>query len=132
MEAVKVCLDTNAYSRLMRGHEPLKILLESVDEIMVPATVLGELYAGFELGSRREANCKQLALFMSQPGVERLFVDNGVAERYGAIIKHLIKSGTPISTNDIWIAAAAMECGARLVSYDAHFALIPGLLVLTP
>ena len=129
---MKVCLDTNAYSRLMLGHEPLKILLESVDEIIMSATVLGELYAGFELGSRREANRKQLAIFMNQPGVERLAIDNGVAERYGVLIKHLTKAGTPIPTNDIWIAAAAMESGARLVSYDEHFAKIPGLLVLAP
>ena len=38
-------LDTNAYSRLMLGHPPLKYLLESVDAILVPATVLGELHA---------------------------------------------------------------------------------------
>lgn len=116
----------------MLGHEPLKILLESVDEIMMPATLLGELYAGFELGSRREANRKQLAIFMSQPGVERLAIDNGVAERYGVLIKHLTKAGTPIPTNDIWIAAAAMESGARLISYDDHFEKIPGLLILAP
>jgi predicted nucleic acid-binding protein len=31
-----------------------------------------------------------------------------------------------------WIAAAAMETGSRLVTYDAHFAHIPGLLVVAP
>jgi tRNA(fMet)-specific endonuclease VapC len=129
---VKICLDTNAYSRLMLGHDPLKILLESVDEIMMSATVLGELYAGFELGTRREANLKQLTQFMSQPGVERLAIDQGTAERYGVLIRDLTKAGTPIPTNDIWIAASAMECGARLISYDTHFKLIPGLLVLAP
>ncbi len=129
---MKVCLDTNAYSRLMLGHVPLKDLLESVDEILVPVTVLGELYAGFELGSRRQANCEQLAMFLSQPGVDRAVVDDGVAERYGSLVSQLSRAGTPIPTNDIWIAAAAMECGARLVSYDAHFASVPGLLVLAP
>lgn len=129
---MKVCLDTNAYSRLMLGHVPLKDLLESVDEILVPATVLGELHAGFELGSRRQANRVQLATFLSQPGVDRLAVDDGVAERYGSLVSQLSRAGTPIPTNDIWIAAAAMECGARLVSYDAHFTSVPGLLVLAP
>jgi len=129
---MKVCLDTNAYSRLMLGHVPLKDLLESVDEILVPVTVLGELYAGFELGSRRQANCEQLAMFLSQPGVDSAVVDDGVAERYGSLVSQLSRAGTPIPTNDIWIAAAAMECGARLVSYDAHFASVPGLLVLAP
>ena len=129
---MKVCLDTNAYSRLMRGHVPLKDLLESVDEILVPATVLGELHAGFELGSRRQSNRAQLDAFLGQPGVRHLIVDDGVAERYGSLVSQLSRAGTPIPTNDIWIAAAAMECGARLVSYDSHFASIPGLLVLAP
>ncbi len=129
---MKVCIDTDAYSRLMLGHAPLKDLLESADEILVPATVLGELHAGFELGSRRQANREQLAAFLSQPGVDRADVDDGVAERYGSLVNQLSKAGTPIPTNDIWIAAAAMESGARLVSYDAHFASVPGLLVLAP
>jgi tRNA(fMet)-specific endonuclease VapC len=129
---MKVCLDTNAYSRLMLGHAPLKNLLESVDEILVPATVLGELHAGFELGSRRQANCEKLSAFLRLPGVVLLVVDEGVAERYGSLVSQLSRAGTPIPTNDIWIAAAAMECGARLVTYDAHFGAVPGLLVLAP
>ena len=129
---MKVCLDTNAYSRLMLGHAPLKDLLESVDEVLVPATVLGELHAGFERGSRRQANLEQLAAFLNQPGVDSLVVDDGVAERYGQLVSQLLQAGTPLPTNDIWIAASAMECGARLVTYDAHFASVPGLLVLAP
>lgn len=129
---MKVCIDTNAYSRLMMGHAPLKDLLESVDAILVPATVLGELYAGFERGSCRHANREQLAFFLSQPGVDLAVVDDGVADRYGSLVGQLLRAGTPIPTNDIWIAAATMECGARLVSYDAHFAHVPGLLVLDP
>ena len=129
---MKICLDTNAYSRLMLGHAPLKNLLESVDEILVPATVLGELHAGFELGSRRQANCEKLSAFLKQPGVACLAIDEGVAERYGSLVSQLSRAGTPIPTNDIWIASAAMECGARLVTYDAHFGAVPGLIVLAP
>ena len=129
---MKVCLDTNAYSRLMLGHPPLQNLLESADEILLPTTVIGELHAGFERGSRRQENRQRLASFLNQPGVESLFIDNGVAERYGYLVCQLLQAGTPIPTNDIWIAAAAMECGARLITYDAHFAAVPGLLVLAP
>lgn len=129
---MKICLDTNAYSRFMLGHPPLQDLLEAADDIFLPATVLGELYAGFELGSRREANRKLLAAFLNQPDVERIAIDEGVAERYGMLIFHLSRAGTPLPTNDVWIAAAAMECGARLISYDAHFAAIPGLLTIAP
>ena len=129
---MRLCLDTNAYCRLMSGHAPLTQLLESADEILVPATVLGELHAGFELGLRREANRRQLAEFLAMPGVETTAVTAGVAERYGILVRQLTRQGTPIPTNDIWIAAAVLETGARLVTYDAHFENVPGIVVLRP
>ena len=49
------------------------------------------------------------------------------ADRFGRIATALREKGTPIPTNDIWIAAQAMEAGADLVSSDAHFGLVEGL-----
>jgi tRNA(fMet)-specific endonuclease VapC len=66
------------------------------------------------------------------PGVQLVTVDAFVADRYGILVKILRKMGTPIPTNDIWIAAAALETGSRLVTYDSHFDCIPGLLVIAP
>ena len=129
---MKVCLDTNAYSRLMGGHVPLTQLLESCEEVLLPATVLGELHAGFELGTRRETNRRQLGEFLALPGVETIPVTTDIAERYGILISQLTGQGTPIPTNDIWIAAAALETGSRLVTYDSHFKHIHGLIVLCP
>ena len=129
---MRVCLDTNAYSRLMGGHAPLAQLLETVEEVLVPATVLGELYAGFEMGSKREANRRQLHEFLCLPGVAAITVTDDVAERYGMIVSQLSRQGTPIPTNDIWIAATALESGTRLVTYDAHFEQVPGMVVLSP
>ncbi|MFQ5810117.1 MAG: PIN domain-containing protein, partial [Armatimonadota bacterium] len=59
-------------------------------------------------------------------------VTHSIAERYGVLVKQLKEQGTPIPTNDIWIAATALETGTRLVSYDAHFNNVPGLIVLSP
>jgi predicted nucleic acid-binding protein len=129
---MRVCLDTNAYSRLMGGHVPLTQLLESCEEVLLSATVLGELHAGFELGARRETNRRQLGEFLALPGVETIPVTTDIAERYGILISQLTRQGTPISTNDIWIAAAALETGSRLVTYDSHFRHVPGLIVLGP
>jgi predicted nucleic acid-binding protein len=116
----------------MGGHAPLTQLLESAEEVLVPATVLGELYAGFEMGSRREVNRQELTEFLTLPGVEMTAVTADIAERYGILVGQLARQGTPIPTNDIWIAATALETGARLVTYDSHFGNIPGLIVLTP
>ncbi len=129
---MRVCLDTNAYCRLMSGHSPLVELLEQADEVWIPATVLGELHAGFEIGSRRETNRGQLSEFLKCFGVEPMSITPDMAERYGILVKQLSDAGTPIPTNDIWIVAAAQETGCRLVTYDAHFTKIMGLIVLAP
>jgi|APSaa5957512622_1039677.scaffolds.fasta_scaffold62915_2 predicted nucleic acid-binding protein len=42
------------------------------------------------------------------------------------------QQGTPISTNDLWIATTALELGAPLVSYDAPFQHVPDLILITP
>jgi tRNA(fMet)-specific endonuclease VapC len=116
----------------MGGHAPLTQLLEASEEVLMPATVLGELHAGFELGTRRDANRRQLSEFLALPGVDIIPVSADIAERYGMLVRQLTRQGTPIPTNDIWIAAAALETGARLVSYDPHFEHVQGLIILNP
>ena len=37
------------------------------------------------------------------------------------------RAGPTPWTNDIWIAAAAMECGGHLLTFDRDFERIPGL-----
>ena len=49
---------------------------------------------------------------------------------FGYLIKILRTQGTPIPTNDIWIAASTMETGSILLSSDKHFNDVPGLMVL--
>ncbi len=48
-------------------------------------------------------------------------LDEGTAERYAFILNALWTAGTPISTNDIRIAASAMQYGLRLLTTDAHY-----------
>ena len=127
-----VCVDTSAYSHLMRGREALRVRLEEADTVYVPATVLGELYAGFEMGSRPRDNAAELREFLEQPAVSVVHTDENVAERYGKLVPQLRAQGTPIPTNDIWIAAAVLETGSRLLGYDSHFEHVPGVIVESP
>jgi len=129
---MKLCLDTCAYSRLVQQENALVVCVEEADNVFIPSVVLGELFAGFMLGKREKENRQQLDAFLNLPGVEVVSVDASVAERYAFIVKQLRSQGTPIPTNDIWIASVALETGSRLVSYDAHFERIPGLIVLAP
>lgn len=125
---MRVCLDTNAYSDLRKGKPGLDKLLEEAEEILVPAPVIGELEYGFLLGSRARENEEELADFLSLPGVREIPVSRGIAERYAYVKASLRKRGTPIPENDVWIAAVALETGSRLLTSDAHFDRIPGLL----
>ena len=124
---MRVCLDTNAYSAFKRGDAGIVDLVETADEVDVPSIVLGELFAGFRMGSRLRRNVAELEEFLRRPGVSEASVTKAAAERYGMLVSKLKQQGTPIPTNDIWIAAVALERGAQLVTMDAHFDNIPGV-----
>ena len=66
--------------------------------------------------------------FLSHEAVEKTGISDITADRYSRIAKVLKNQGTPIPTNDIWIAAQKMEFGAELVKMDQHFKKIPGLI----
>jgi tRNA(fMet)-specific endonuclease VapC len=124
---VKVALDTNAYSALMRGHRGVAAIVRRAAAVEVPAVVAGELLYGFRHGSRYEENAARLDAFLAMPTVELLPVTRTTADRFGRIGAALRAKGTPIPTNDIWIAAQAMETGAELLSSDSHFEAVDGL-----
>lgn len=129
---MKICLDTNAYSDFIRGVKGFDQLFSTADEIIVPAIVIGELQYGFLLGRRAAQNEDLLSRFLAKPGVVVQPVTRDVAERFGYVKAALKSNGHPIPENDIWIAATALETGARLVTRDAHFDAIGGLIRIVP
>jgi predicted nucleic acid-binding protein len=86
--------------------------------------VLGELWLGFLLGGRLERNAPELAEFLDHPMVHEIALDHDVGRVYAEIVVALRKAGTPVPTNDVWIAAAAAHTGATVLTYDAHFRAI--------
>ena len=114
-------LDTNAYTALGRGHTAVKDLVSSSRRIYFSVIVLGELMDGFRGGSQFDANIAALKRFFGNPLVDLVPATDLTADRYGRIKCALRAKGCPIPTNDIWIAAHAMETGAELISFDAHF-----------
>jgi len=128
----RLALDTSAYSNFMKGHIEAKNLIARSDAVMIPLPVLGELYAGFETGERKQQNLSQLQDFLSQPVVKIICPDEEVAKIYGEIFGAIRRLGQPIPTNDFWIAALCIQEGVSLVSFDRHFSEIKrlGLLLL--
>jgi predicted nucleic acid-binding protein len=125
---LNLCVDTSAYSAFKRGHEAVVEALARADELVITPIVLGELIAGFKAGSRERRNREELQRFLASPRVRVASMDEGTAERYGEILVHLRKSGTPIPTNDIWIAATAMQLGLAVLTTDLHFSRIPQVI----
>ncbi len=119
-----VVLDTNAYSDWRgsgRWHESIAI----ADRVVVPVIVFGELVHGFRKGSQQERNQARLDEFIREPQVELMPVTRRSAEIYGEFLNGLQQRGTPLPTNDIWIAAMTHERSGRLASRDAHFDHLP-------
>jgi tRNA(fMet)-specific endonuclease VapC len=129
MEIKALLLDTSAYSAFMKGNLDIKLALQQTDEIYLSPIVLGELLSGFRRGKYRKKNEEELAVFLSSPRVRTLRIDDGTAERYAVILNSLWTAGTPIPTNDLWIAASAMQHGLHLLTTDTHYMKVPQIII---
>lgn len=127
---MKIIIDTNAYAELAKGNTHILALMQTADQIVVSTIVMGELYAGFRLGAKRLQNVRRLDEFLKTPGVVTVAPDSSIAERYGELIGLLKENGTPIPTNDVWIAATAFETAARVLTFDSHYRAVPGLMTV--
>ena len=123
-----VLIDTNIYSLAMKGDGQVTDTLRRMDCIGFSAISIGELFSGFKGGRRENRNRQELDVFLDSPRVVVHIIDGGSADFYAAILNDLRVAGTPIPTNDIWIAATAFQHGYKLYSKDKHFRLIPGLI----
>jgi tRNA(fMet)-specific endonuclease VapC len=125
---INILLDTNAYSALKRGHQNVAQCLRRAEHVHMSTVVIGELLFGFRNGTRLAHNQRELEEFLSRNNTRVIDVTTTSAARYSRIATYLRTQGTPIPTNDIWIAAHAFETGAALISFDQHFANIDGLV----
>lgn len=125
MAIKRICLDTSAYSHFKAGHAQTIEIVSQCKSVCIPAIVLGELRAGFRLGKKAEKNEAELRAFLSSPVVDCLDVDGEASILYADIFLELRRKGTPIPTNDIWIAAIAAREGATVLSFDKHFEFVP-------
>jgi tRNA(fMet)-specific endonuclease VapC len=122
---MKIAIDINRYTDFMRREARSVEVLGHADQIFLPFVVLGELRAGFLLGTRSQQNEARLIAFLNSPRVEVLFPDEGTTHHYARLFLQLRKQGTPIPTNDLWLAALAMEHDLYLFARDAHFDHLP-------
>lgn len=124
-----VLLDTNAVSALFNGDAQILDYLAVAERVCMSTVVIGELQAGFYMGSKVRENQANLDKLLSRPTVEILPVTAETADYYGRLVAALRKAGHPIPVNDLWLAAQTLEQGAFLITYNKHFNHVPGLRV---
>lgn len=122
-----ILLDTNAYTSFMLGEAEVVDVVAHADTLYLNSVVIGELLGGFAAGTRQQKNRAELARFLDSPRVEVLPITAMTADSYALVYAGLRRRGQPIPTNDLWIAASALEHGAAVLTRDAHFAQIDSL-----
>lgn len=123
----RLVIDTSAYSHMRAGHAEALDLLAAAESVFVPVTVIGELEGAFELGRRARENRVTLAGFLAEPFVSVLPTTPEIARRYGQIYARQRRAGAAVPVNDMWIAAATLDCAGHLVTFDHDFKRITGL-----
>lgn len=122
-----IMIDTNAYAAFMRGDELIAEVFAYAEKLYLSSIVLGELLSGFRLGRQERKNRDELSRFLQSPRVNVPAMGINTANYYALIYGNLRRKGKPISTNDLWISAIALEQGAALLTLDSHFAAVDGL-----
>lgn len=129
---MKIMLDTSAYVEFKRNAIETVEIIVGAELILLSPVVMGELMFGFRNGTRFKKNMADFNSFLDHEAVELVQMGRITSDRYSRIAVHLKQKGTPIPTNDIWIAAQTMEHGAELITSDRHFERIDGLVYTIP
>jgi tRNA(fMet)-specific endonuclease VapC len=118
-------LDTNALSAVADGNPALEPFLRRSVELSIPVIVLGEYRYGIE--QSRERDRYEHWLTESIPNYRILSIDEETTVHYASVRTETKKQGTPIPSNDVWIAALCRQHAMQLLSRDKHFDSVAGL-----
>lgn len=119
-------LDTNAAIAWLNDSDALDHAFGPDSQFYVSLTTVGELAFGAYRSTRVEHNLQRLEDFLGRVVV--LPFDRNTADELGRVANELRRKGRPIPANDMWIAAQARQYGLTLVTRDAHFQHVDGLM----
>jgi len=120
-----VILDTNGLSALAEGEPAIEPLLRKAAQIAIPVIVLGEYRYGIAHSRDRKQYEEWLTSYLSRFRI--LVVDEETTISYSDVRTELKRAGTPIPSNDVWIAALCRQHRLPLLSRDLHFDAVPGV-----
>ena len=118
-------LDTNALSAIAEGAPGATKKFARSPQTAIPVIVLGEFHFGIAQSRHKREYERWLEEMVSVSRV--LEVNEETALWYALLRVQLKEAGTPIPSNDAWIAALCRQHALPLLSRDRHFDLIKGL-----
>ena len=124
---MRILLDTNRYTDFCKAVPEAVAPVTAAERVFLPFVALAELRGGFQAGTLARENERTLARFLASERVSVLYPDETTTQVYAGLFAQLRRQGTPIPTNDIWIAAFALQHNLALLSRDAHFDNLPQL-----
>ena len=121
-------LDSNIIIAIFKGNKVFAEKISNEESIFLSSIVLGELYTGINRVSNKSKHLKILNDFLDLCKVVN--IDSTTAKFYGETMAALHKKGKPIPTNDVWIAAIALQNNFTLITNDKHFKEVTNLKVI--
>jgi hypothetical protein len=113
---MRLALDTNRYTDLCRGEPSVIEAVELADEVWLPFIVVGELRAGFAVGSQGTRNEAALGRFLLKPGVAILYADGQTTGNCAGRERRFpptICGSPPLSCSIRWSCSPATHTSTR-------------------
>lgn len=124
---MRLLLDTNRYRDLVDRDRAVTKRIEESTSTHLSLITIGELRAGFRRGTKRGQNESRLQAVLDLQGVGVIAIDDETTHYFAQVFDQLRRAGKPIPTNDMWIAAQALQHNLLLDTRDSHFAWIEGV-----
>ncbi len=81
---IRVFLDTNTYTAFKKGDEDTVQVIRYAEIVGISVVVLGELLAGFAVGTKEQTNRHELDAFLDSPRVRIYPVDDETTAHYAS------------------------------------------------
>ena len=118
-------VDTNALSAAAEAESAVAAAFSQAEPVAIPVIVLGEYMFGISQSRRRREYERWINHILRTFVVLEISVET--AARYAEVRLELKVAGTPIPTNDLWIAALCRQHSLPVLSRDKHFDTVKGL-----
>jgi tRNA(fMet)-specific endonuclease VapC len=124
---MSLLVDTNRLTDFFRRDPVVVKLIEEATEVFIPFIVLAEIEAGFLLGNPkiRPNNESMLLQLLQKPSVFGIYPDRETTRVFAHLFAQMRAAGTPIPTNDLWIASLAVQHNLAVLTRNRHFDRIP-------